>query len=137
MGTHRWLKGIVGLVGVVSLSTAHAAGTSQRLDVTTATPIELGTRYGQAVGIALVCYGVVAKSDAVESLKLRFKGADRKAFDRQAGKILAAWKRTLTCEKSGGPNECRLSHIWSCREGLKELGPEGSVIPGLVEQKKK
>ena len=111
-----------------------AAQKSMRLDIKTASPMELGTRYGQAAGIALVCYGLRV-TPAVDGLKTRFDGADKDKFDKQANKILAAWQRTLRCEDAGGPNECKLSQTWSCAQGYKELGPEGTVIPGLVERK--
>ena len=121
---------------IITSQPVSAAQTSQRLDLETATAAQVGTRYGQAAGIALVCYGLKV-TPAVDSLKSRFKGAEREVFDKQAKKILAAWKRTLRCEDSGGPNECKLSHVWSCQQGLKELGPNGTVMPGLVEQKVK
>jgi len=117
-------------------STLVAGVTAERLDIATATPIQLGTRYGQAAGIELVCYGLKV-SPSVEDLKKRFTGADRETFDKQANKILASWEKTRKCENSSGPNECKLSHAWSCREGLKELGPKGTVLPGLVEQRVK
>lgn len=129
---------LIGLSVLIGTPVAFSAGSaSTRLDIDTATPIELGTRYGQAAGIALLCYGLKVKSNKAETLKNRFSGEDRKSFDEQAGKILAAWEKTLRCEDSGGPNECKLSHTWSCQQGLKELGPNGTVIPGLVEQRVK
>lgn len=126
---------ILGLVmsGLSGPSLA-AAQKSLRLDPETATPIELGTRYGQAAGIALLCYGLRV-TPAVEGLKTRFEGAEKDTFDKTANKILASWKRTLRCEDAGGPNECKLSHTWSCAQGYKELGPNGTVLPGLVERK--
>lgn len=127
----------VGLsVSAVAGEQAGSKQAAQQLDLETATPVQLGIRYGQAAGIALLCYGLKV-TPAVEKLKSRFSGTDREIFDKQAAKILAAWERTLRCEGSGGPNECKLSHTWSCQQGLKELGPSGSVIPGLVEQKVK
>ena len=127
----------VGLGLSLAGSTSLSAGvSSQNLDIATATPIQLGTRFGQAAGIALVCYGLEVSPD-VEKLKNRFTGAERQAFDRQANKILAAWEKTRRCENAKGPNECKLSHVWSCQQGLKEIGPQGTVLPGLVEQRAK
>lgn len=128
------LFGLAYLLGpAVSAAAAQAA---ERLDIATASPHELGTRYGQAAGVALICYGLKITPE-VEKLKARFSGEQLAAFDLQAKKILAAWEKALRCEGSGGPNECKLSHVWSCQQGLRELGPEGSVIPGLVEQRVK
>jgi len=143
MGDRRILKmalacfALVGLVVPLATTVTFSADVaSDRLDIAKATPIELGTRYGQAAGVAVLCYGLKVMPKA-EQLKNRFSGADREAFDKQAAKILAAWQKTLRCENSGGPNECKLSHTWSCQLGLKELGPNGTVLPGLVEQRVK
>lgn len=126
---------MIALITSVAADTAFAAAQkSLRLDPKTATPIELGTRYGQAAGIALVCYGLRV-TPAVEGLKTRFEGADQATFEKTANKILASWKRTLRCEDASGPNECKLSHTWSCAQGFKELGPDGTVLPGLIERK--
>ena len=121
-------------VGFATVSPAQNG--AQRLNLETATPAQVGTRYGQAAGIALVCYGLKV-TPKVDKLKNKFSGADRTAFNTQAAKVLAAWEKTLRCENSNGPNECKLSHTWSCQEGLKELGPQGTVLPGLVEQRVK
>lgn len=135
--TKHTLSILVALGLVLNLTaSAQADRKSERLNVETATPTQLGIRYGQAAGVALVCYGLQVSPD-VEKLKARFSGADLETFNTQAKKILTAWEKTLRCENSGGPNECKLSHTWSCQQGLRELGPEGTVLPGLVEQRVK
>jgi hypothetical protein len=48
---------------------------------------------------------------------------------------LDAWKATQTCKNAGGPNTCKLSQVWSCQEALKEIGPEGTIVRGLVAPK--
>lgn len=95
---------------------------------------EAGTRYGQALGVALMCYELKT-TPAVDELKAKFAGADLAAFNQQAETIVAMWKEAMDCTKSGGPNECRLTHYWSCQEALKEIGPEGTRLPGLVSLK--
>ncbi len=127
----------IGLCGSLGSKAAISASTeTERVDVATATPIQLGTRYGQAAGVAVLCYGLKVSPDA-EKLKTRFSGAELETFNKQASKILASWEKTLRCENAGGPNECKLSHTWSCQQGLNELGPKGTVLPGLVEQRVK
>ncbi|MCH9765710.1 MAG: hypothetical protein K0U34_06940 [Alphaproteobacteria bacterium] len=106
----------------------------KRLSLYTATPVQAGIRYGQAAGVTLVCYGLKT-TDAVDALKARFKDEDLAVFNEQSNKVLKSWVQTLNCEKSGGPNECKLSHVWSCQQALKEIGPDGTALPGLVEQK--
>jgi hypothetical protein len=96
---------------------------------------EAGIRYGQAAGAAVVCEHTHATPKA-ENLIKTFSGDDLDAFKVQADTVLSAWKKTLTCEDSGGPNQCRLSHQISCGEAYKEIGPEGKVVPGLIEYRK-
>ena len=97
-------------------------------------PREAGARYGQAAGVALMCYGMRI-TGAPEELKSKYQGEARAAFEDQAGRILTMWKDTLSCKKAGGPNQCRLSQAFSCAEAMKEIGPAGSKLPGLVEEK--
>ncbi len=97
-------------------------------------PREAGARYGQAAGVALVCYGM-RTTGASEILKSNYKGDDLAAFTDQAERVLTLWKDTHTCKNAKGPNECRLSHAFSCAEALKEIGPAGSKLRGLVEAK--
>ncbi len=96
---------------------------------------DAGIRYGQAAGAAVVCENTHATTKAEELIK-SFSGAELDAFKLQADTVLAAWKKTLSCEDSGGPNQCRLSHQISCGEAYKEIGPEGKAVPGLIEHRK-
>ncbi len=98
------------------------------------TPREAGARYGQALGSEHICFGLLRTTDAVARLAEKYSGADRKAFKDEADKIFNAWRDA--CRQSGGPNQCRLVHEWNCRAALREIGPEGSALAGLVEQKK-
>jgi hypothetical protein len=96
---------------------------------------EAGARYGEAAGAVLVCYGL-RMTPEVAKLRGRFQGNDLAEFDAQAEKILVAWRDTLNCIHAEGPNECKVSHAWSCRQAVQEIGPGGSKVPGLVEPKK-
>src|SRR5665647_208382 len=95
---------------------------------------DAGARYGEAAGAALVCYGLKITSQVAE-LRARYQGADLAEFDAQAGKILQAWRSTLTCEQADGPNDCKVSQQWSCKQALEEIGPSGSAVRGLVVPK--
>ena len=97
-------------------------------------PREAGARYGQAAGVALVCYGMRI-TGLPEELKAKYQGEALEAFNDQAELIVASWKDTLSCKHAGGPNQCRLSHAFSCAEAMKEIGPKGTKLPGLVEAK--
>jgi hypothetical protein len=97
-------------------------------------PREAGARYGQAMGVALVCYGL-RTTPATDRLKAKYSGADQDAFQTEAEKVLSAWREASTCQSAGGPNACRLAHEWSCQAALREIGPRGSKLPGLITEK--
>lgn len=97
-------------------------------------PREAGIRYGQAAGMAAVCESMHPTQKA-EALASAFSGQDLETFKVQAETVLQSWKKTLTCTHTNDPNPCRLAHQISCREGLKEIGPVGTIAPGLVEVK--
>ncbi len=122
----------------VALATAAMAAKTPSLAATTGpaelSPRNAGARYGQAAGVALVCYGIRTTA-AIEPLKSRFTGADLLTFNEEAEKVLASWRDLQTCRDSSGPNECRLTQVWSCRDALREIGPNGTALPGLVETK--
>ena len=95
-------------------------------------PKDAGARYGEAAGAVLVCYGLKITPQVAE-LRGRYQGADLAEFDAQAGKVLKAWRETLDCEHAEGPNDCKVSQQWSCRQAMQEIGPSGSEVRGLVE----
>ena len=95
---------------------------------------DAGRRAGEAGGAALVCYGLRI-TDKVTELRTRYEGDDLAEFDDQARKVLQAWQATKTCKNASGPNECKVSQQWSCLQALREIGPGGSALPGLVEPK--
>ena len=97
-------------------------------------PREAGARYGQAAGVALVCYGMLTKP-ATEELKAHYTGDDLAAFTDQAALILNSWKDLLSCKHATGPNECKLSQGKSCYEANLEIGMNGTKLPGLVDAK--
>lgn len=96
---------------------------------------DAGIRYGQAGGAASVCENTHTTAKAEELIK-GFSGGDLDAFKVQAETVLSAWKKTLTCEKTGDPNQCRLIHQISCKDAYREIGPDGAVLPGLIEYRK-
>ncbi len=97
-------------------------------------PREAGARYGQALGVALMCYGAET-TPAATRLPDKFGGAERTAFQAEADKVLTAWREASSCRNAGGPNPCRLLHEWSCRDAMKEIGPQGTKLPGLITEK--
>ncbi len=98
-------------------------------------PRDAGIRYGQAAGMAAVCLDMKPTAKA-EALSAAFSGDDLEKFKVQAETVLKSWKKTLSCSHNADPNPCRLAHQMSCKEGYKEIGPEGSVAPGLIEMSK-
>jgi hypothetical protein len=98
-------------------------------------PRDAGIRYGQAAGMAAVCLDMKPTAKA-EALSSAFSGADLEKFNVQAETVLKSWKKTLACAHTADPNPCRLAHQMSCKEAYKEIGPAGSVAPGLIEMSK-
>ena len=129
---------------VLAFACGHATGPTWAADAGAAgarpallvpgNPREAGARYGQAAGVALLCYGMTTTA-LPDELKSKYQGDALAAFNDQAERILAMWKDTLSCKHAGGPNQCRLSHAFSCAEAMKEIGPNGSKLPGLVDAK--
>jgi hypothetical protein len=105
---------------------------------TTPTPQEAGLRYGQASGVAAACPSTIMTPKA-EALRQLFKGADNEAFKAEAAKTFEVWTKALGCSnidaETGRQNAtCRHLKTISCRQAYGEIGPEGSVMPGLLEQ---
>jgi hypothetical protein len=121
---------------IIGLAPAHLAlaGTGQPDPATKLSAREAGARYGEAAGAALVCYGLKI-TPLVAELRARYAGDELKEFEAQATKVLQSWRQTLSCEQSNGPNDCKVSQQWSCRQALQEIGPSGSAVRGLVEPK--
>jgi hypothetical protein len=86
------------------------------------------------MGVALVCYGL-RTTPATDRLKATYSGPDQDAFQTEAEKVLSAWREASTCRSAGGPNACRLAHEWSCQGAMREIGPRGSKLPGLIAEK--
>lgn len=95
---------------------------------------DAGARFGEAAGAALVCYGLKITPEATK-LRDRYQGEELATFDAEATKILSAWRETLNCTHADGPNDCKVSQQWSCRQAMEEVGPRGNKVPGLVEPK--
>jgi hypothetical protein len=95
---------------------------------------EAGRRGGEAAGAALVCYGLRITPEGA-NLRTRFAGKDLVEFDEQAARVMRAWEKVKRCESAGGPNECKVSQQWNCLMALKEVGPQGTAVPGLLEPK--
>jgi hypothetical protein len=111
----------------------HLAATTQP-QVKPLSAKEAGARYGEAAGAVLVCYGLKI-TPQVADLRARYQGDDLTEFDAQAGKILKVWRETLNCQHADGPNDCKVSQQWSCRQAMEEIGPSGSAVRGLVAPK--
>ncbi len=93
---------------------------------------EAAARYGQALGVAEVCFGSKITSKA-EALPKSYSGAEGETFKAQAGKIFDAWLKVKSCVRQDDPNQCKIIMDKSCLAAEAEIGPKGSAFPGLVE----
>jgi hypothetical protein len=95
---------------------------------------DAGARYGEAAGAALVCLRLKI-TPRVAELRARYEGDGLAEFDAQAAKVLQSWRSTQTCEHANGPDDCKVTQQLSCKLAMKEIGPGGTVIEGLVDAK--
>ena len=122
------------LIVVVSFSNVADAGRlGEGPGASKYSPEEAGARYGQALGAGRLCRGFKVLPGA-EELAATFTGDELTTFKESAARVVKAWQATTNCQ--GGPNVCMRSHLASCYEALKEIGPGGDRIPGLIDKSK-
>jgi len=99
---------------------------------------EVGARHGQAVSAAKICPG--ARTTAkLEQLAASITRVDLATFEAASQKIVVAWDKAFACQDvdpAQAPreiNSCRKSKILSCTTTWREIGPDGSALPGLLE----
>ncbi|MBA2125232.1 hypothetical protein DLM45_03210 [Hyphomicrobium methylovorum] len=103
-----------------------------RTAVAKLTPYDVGSRYGQALGAEQICSGTRATTKA-HALDLIYTEADLQAFKAQASRIYNAWTKIEHCKIEGDPNQCRIVVDESCAAAISDVGPSGTVLPGLLE----
>jgi len=113
--------------------TSTEAIAATRAAVSEMTPKDVGSRYGQALGAAEVCTGTKA-TDKVSQINTIYTGADLQSFATQATKIRDAWDKLKLCTSADNPNQCKVIVDESCAAAIAEIGPSGTVLPGLLEQ---
>jgi hypothetical protein len=118
--------GLLAAAVLASFTTVVAAGT------TPLSPRDAGARQGQAIGASIVCPGTHMTKKA-EDLGGAYSGADLEAFNVQSARVTEVWRNLLNCDPQGGPDRCRIINQKSCLEAAQEIGPAGSVLPGLIE----
>lgn len=94
-----------------------------------------GARYGQALGSSLVC-PYIHLQPAAETLLQRYTGADLDSFKAEAQQVALVWKKTLGCDPIADINRCRVLSEKSCSEAIREIGPAGTAVAGLIEFRK-
>jgi hypothetical protein len=117
------------LASLFALSgTATAAAQPARLSAD-----DLGARYGQALGASLVCPGARVTAKA-EALAATLEAGEQEAFKRRAAAVLQLWRKIPVCDAAtNGPNQCKIANDLSCREAMRDIGPDGRHVPGLIE----
>lgn len=105
-------------------------------DVTATPPapsvLEVGARYGQALGALEVCYGSKL-TEKGKALDAAFTGSDHDKFKAQAAKIFDMWQKVKGCTNQRDPNQCKIIMDKSCLAAENEIGQAGTAMPGLVE----
>lgn len=119
---------IASLAAVLAASSWAAAGEADDA-------VSAARRYGQASAVATHCPGGKVTA-AGEALKAKHGG--KPEFDAEVARIKDEWAKALGCQEAdpetGRMNErCRKLKRLSCAEAWTEIGPEGRVLPGLIE----
>jgi hypothetical protein len=117
--------------GFVDAGPAVEATDVARSAVAQMTPHEVGSRYGQALGAIEICPGAQTTAK-VPALNTLYTGADLQTFKAQATKIYDAWIKLKQCAIVDDPSECRVVIEESCAAATTEIGPSGTVFPGLL-----
>lgn len=120
------------MVGAVVAEPSAEDRETARLPIEQLTPHDVGSRYGQALGAVEICHGV-STTVKVPPLNALYTGADLKSFKAQATKIYDAWIKLKQCALVDQPSECTVVVDESCAAAISEIGPSGTVLPGLVE----
>jgi hypothetical protein len=120
------------MVGTVVAEPSTEDRETARLPIEQLTPHDVGSRYGQALGAVEICHGV-STTVKVPPLNALYTGADLKNFKAQATKIYDAWIKLKQCTLVDQPSECKVVVDESCAAAISEIGPSGTVFPGLVE----
>jgi len=103
-----------------------------RSDVAQMTPHDVGSRYGQALGAVEIC-PETQTTRKVPALNAIYAGEDLQTFKTQATKIYDAWTHLKQCASVDDPGECRVVVEESCAAAVIEIGPSGTIFPGLIE----
>lgn len=122
----------IGTLGFMAAAALTAFGTVTAIGGAPLSPRDAGARQGQAIGAAIVCPGMHLTKRA-EDLGSGFSGADLEAFNTQSAKVAESWRELLNCDLKGGSDKCRIINEKSCLEAAQQIGPSGSVLPGLIE----
>jgi hypothetical protein len=99
---------------------------------------EQGARHGQAIAAMATCPGAKTTIKVAE-LAASVSSEDREAFEAASNRIIEAWQKAFACQDvdpAQSPREmngCRKAKILSCTMTWREIGPEGSALPGLLE----
>jgi hypothetical protein len=108
-----------------------AAGSADPID-------EQGARHGQAIAAMATCPGAKTTVKVAE-LAAAVAPDDREAFQAASNRIIEAWQKAFACkdvDPAQSPREmngCRKAKILSCTMTWREIGPEGSALPGLLD----
>lgn len=124
---------VLAMPGIADAAPAAEVTDAARSAVAQMTPHDVGSRYGQALGAIEICPGSQT-TVKVPALNTIYTGADLQTFKAQATKIYDAWLKLKQCAIVDDPSECRVVIEESCAAAVTEIGPSGTVFPGLLEE---
>ncbi len=125
---------IIHMASLAVISGIAQAGKAERPALS---PEVAGAHHGQAVAAARICPGA-RLTPAADAAITAYSGAAADQFAAQSALIVAAWEKAFSCTDIDPAqfrdiNGCRKSKILSCTTAWREVGPDGSELPGLLE----
>lgn len=98
---------------------------------------DLGVRHGQAIAAVRICPGA-RLTVKVATLGTNLTRPDLAVFRDESDRILTAWASAFSCRdvdpaQTREINGCRRAKILSCNQTWREIGPEGTELPGLIQ----
>lgn len=125
-----------GVAGGVAL-TAVVFASGLRAEDAPMSTAQAGQHYGLVRAAAEFCpAGVITEKGKVFAAPYE-AGSDAATFKAEADKIVEAWRIGTHCPEGEMDRMqlamCRTAHLRNCRAAWAQMGPEGAVLPGLID----
>ena len=123
--------------GLFALLAVTGATGAEAGDKPALTAAQAGQHYGLVRAAAEFCPGGIITEKGKAFAAPYDSGPDAATFKAEADKIVEAWRIGTRCVE-GEMDRTQLSmctsmHLKNCRAAWAQMGPTGSVLPGLID----